>query len=196
MLNGAPKESRTPNLLIRSQVLYPVELWVRTQLRERQPNQVVPQVQAAFCDTSLASVLGACYAIRMNRFTRVVYPAIVALSLALTLSAPMLAQAFAGVRQALVIVRFNQPRVYFDQQLYSAISKAVAIKPEVMFEVVSYAPSTGDATADLKWQAIAGRNTKTVIASMNNMGVPMERITVSGESQQGLRYDETHVLVH
>ena len=25
---GAPKEIRTPNLLIRSQVLYPIELWV------------------------------------------------------------------------------------------------------------------------------------------------------------------------
>lgn len=169
---------------------------MRTQLRERQPNQVDAGTQAAFCDTSLASFLGACYAIRMNRFTRFAYPAIVALSLALPLSAPMLAQAFAGVRQALVIVRFNQPRVYFDQQLYSAISKAVAIKPEVMFEVVSYAPSTGNPTADLKWQAIAGRNTKTVITSMNSMGVPMDRITVTGESQAGLKYDETHVLVH
>jgi hypothetical protein len=28
-VNGAPKEIRTPSLLIRSQVLYPVELWVR-----------------------------------------------------------------------------------------------------------------------------------------------------------------------
>jgi hypothetical protein len=26
---GAPKEIRTPSLLIRSQMLYPVELWVR-----------------------------------------------------------------------------------------------------------------------------------------------------------------------
>ena len=27
ILNGAPKRSRTPNLLIRSQTLYPIELW-------------------------------------------------------------------------------------------------------------------------------------------------------------------------
>ena len=57
---GAPKEIRTPSLLIRSQVLYPVELWVRTQLRERQPNQVAVEVQAAFYDTLLASFLCAC----------------------------------------------------------------------------------------------------------------------------------------
>ena len=47
-VGGAPKEIRTPSLLIRSQVLYPVELWVRTQQRERQPNQLVADVQAAF----------------------------------------------------------------------------------------------------------------------------------------------------
>ncbi len=34
----------------------------------------------------------------------------------------------------LVTIRFNQPRVYFDQQLYSAISKAIAVKPEVTFD--------------------------------------------------------------
>ena len=26
-LNGVPRETRTPNLLIRSQTLYPIELW-------------------------------------------------------------------------------------------------------------------------------------------------------------------------
>ena len=112
------------------------------------------------------------------------------------LVSPSVGRAAVDGGEALVVVRFNQPRVYFDQQLYSAISKAVAIKPEVTFEVVSYAPATGNPQADQRWQSIAGRNTKTVIAAMTNMGVPMERISVSGESQAGLRYDETHVFVH
>jgi hypothetical protein len=34
-LRGAPKEIRTPNLLIRSQMLYPVELWVRVYGQKR-----------------------------------------------------------------------------------------------------------------------------------------------------------------
>lgn len=127
----------------------------------------------------------------MNRFQRVFYPLIVALSLAV----PVLAHSATAGSQPLVIVRFNQPRVYFDQQLYSAISKAVAIKPDVMFDVVSYAPSTGDAGTDQKWQSVAGHNTKAVIAALNNMGIPMERINVTGESQPGLKYDETHVFV-
>jgi hypothetical protein len=129
----------------------------------------------------------------MNRSVRNFALAVMALTLVLP---PVSGHAAVDAGQALVVVRFNQPRVYFDQQLYSAISKAVAIKPEVTFEVVSYAPATGNAVNDQKWQAIAGHNTKAVIAAMTNMGVPMERITVTGESQAGLHYDETHVFVH
>ena len=132
----------------------------------------------------------------MTRLTRFIAPAVVTLSLVFALVAPMQVLAAADGSQPLVVVRFNQPRVYFDQQLYSAISKAAAIKPDVLFDVVAYAPTTGNAENDQKWQAIAGHNTKAVIASMNSMGVPMERITVSGQSQPGIRYDETHVFVH
>ena len=98
--------------------------------------------------------------------------------------------------QPLVVIRFNQPRVYFDQQLYGAIAKALEIKPDLTLDVVSLAPSVGNAETDKKWQAVAGRNTRTVIDAMKEMGVPMNRINVTGQSQPGLRYDETQVFVH
>lgn len=102
-------------------------------------------------------------------------------------------QSLAG--EPLVTIRFNQPRVYFDQQLYSAVSKAFSVKPEVEFDVVSYAPSTSNTQLDADWQKLAGRNTRSVIAVMMQMGVPMERIHVTGKAQTGLRYDETLVFV-
>jgi hypothetical protein len=119
-----------------------------------------------------------------------------AVVLGLVLLAPVVSVAQAPSAQPLVTIRFNQPRVYFDQQLYSAIAKAVAIKPDVTFDVVSFAPSTGNAQTDAQWQAVAGHNTRAVIAVMNNIGVPMDRITVTGQSQSGLRFDETRVFVH
>jgi hypothetical protein len=131
----------------------------------------------------------------MSRFTRFIARITVLMALLLTMALPNLSNATGSADAPLVIVRFNQPRVYFDQQLYSAISKAVAIKPEVIFEVVSYAPITGNEQADKKWQAVAGHNTRAVLTAMNGMGVPMDRISVTGQSQQGLRYDETHVFV-
>lgn len=95
----------------------------------------------------------------------------------------------------LLTVRFNQARVYYDQQLYSAISQAVAVKPEVTFDVVSYAPSTGNSSADEKWIIQASRNTQSVVAAMQRIGVPMERITVTGQTNADLRFDETRIYV-
>lgn len=104
------------------------------------------------------------------------------------------AAAFAG-NTPLVVVRFNQPRVYFDQQLYSAVSQAVEVKPEVMFDIISRAPTTGNAEQDAQWQATASHNTQAVVAAMQRMGVPMERMHITGQATPGLRYDETHIFV-
>lgn len=104
-------------------------------------------------------------------------------------------QALAQSGKALVVVRFNQPNVYFDQSLYQAVSQAVAIKPGVMFNVVSYAPETGDRASDERWQEVSSANTRKVVASMNQMGVPMSRIQVSGQRMAGIKVDETHVFV-
>ena len=131
----------------------------------------------------------------MTRFARYIYCILLALTLTFSGALPVLGHAASAAVEPLVIIRFNQQRVYFDQQLYSAISKAVTIKPEVTFEVVSYAPVTGNAVADKNWQSVAGHNTRAVITTMNGMGVPMDRINVTGQIQQGLRYDETHVFV-
>ncbi len=78
---------------------------------------------------------------------------------------PMLANAadFSN-KTPLVTVRFNQSNVYYEKALYQAVVKAAEIKPTVMFDVV-------------------GVNTSSeldhVLATMNNMGIPSERITVT-----------------
>lgn len=106
-----------------------------------------------------------------------------------------LAATAAQAAEPLVIIRFNQSRVYYDQQLYKAIEQAVAIKPDVMIDVVSYAPETNDTTLDRQWQQAASQHTQQVVATLNSIGVPSSRISVSGQSRAGLRYDETHVYV-
>ena len=131
----------------------------------------------------------------MTQIARLSRSLVSAATLAMAVFFPLSSIAEVEPSQPLVVVRFNQPHVYFDQQLYGAIAKAVAIKPDVVFDVVSAAPATGDAATDKKWQAIAGHNTRAVINAMSGMGVPMERINVTGQSQAGLHYDETQVFV-
>jgi hypothetical protein len=95
----------------------------------------------------------------------------------------------------LIAIRFNQPYVNYIEQLHGALSKAVAVKPTVKIELVSLAPTTGDAARDSQWQTIAGRNTKMVLDTMLAMGVPAQRISVRGKTAPGLAFDETHVFV-
>ena len=95
----------------------------------------------------------------------------------------------------LVILRFNQDRVYYEQPLFQAIEKAVAIKPGVMFDVVSVAPATGDSGQDEAWQKAASTHTQAVVSSMQQMGVPLSRMAISGQRQRGLTADEVHIFV-
>lgn len=125
---------------------------------------------------------------RMQIITRWVRTSLLALAFALTAQA-------ASASEPLVIIRFNQQRVYYTQPLYQAVAKAVAVKPDVMFDVVSYSPSTNNARQDASWQETASHNTRAVVASLQQMGVPMARIHVTGQRMAGIRYDETHVFV-
>ncbi|MEJ0009595.1 MAG: hypothetical protein WDN72_03135 [Alphaproteobacteria bacterium] len=103
------------------------------------------------------------------------------------------AQTVPEQNRALVVIRFNQAHVYYEDSLYGAISQAVAAKPDVMFDVVSYAPNGSDKS---RWQQVASGDTQAVVASMERMGVPASRIRVSGQYLDGIRYDEVHVFVH
>jgi hypothetical protein len=132
----------------------------------------------------------------MTQFRRFFCPVLLALTLVVSATFPATSAIATEGAQPLVTIRFNQPQVYFDKQLYGAIAKALAIKPDVLFDVVSFAPEGANAEATKKWQAVAGRNTRSVIEAMKGMGVPMDRISVTGQSQAGLRYDETQVFVH
>lgn len=105
------------------------------------------------------------------------------------------AQSLGDGRSALVTIRFNQANVYFDQQLTSAITRVMQVKPDAVFDVVAFAPSSGNALADRQWQAIAGRNTKGVVNAMLGLGISMEQMNVIGKSTPGLKYDETRIYV-
>ncbi len=90
-------------------------------------------------------------------------------------------------------IRFNQPRMYYEQPLYNAVARAVSLKPDVMFDLVSVAPRTGDSSLDREWQERSRTNTQEVVRTLNALGVPSSRLTVSQTQQDGLRYDEVWV---
>lgn len=105
-------------------------------------------------------------------------------------SAPVMATAQSA---PFMVIRFNQQRMYYEQPLYNAVAKAVAIKPEVMFDVVAVAPRTGDSEIDRAWQERSRTNVQHVVSTFNSIGVPTSRLTISYAQQDSLRFDEVHV---
>lgn len=125
-----------------------------------------------------------------------ILPALFLLVAAIQLPADVVkAQAQLHRVQPLIIVRFNQPKVWFEKQLYNAVSQAVAAKPTVMFDVISVAATgpDGQPTAQQSRQAEDGLN--RVVRVMNDMGVPASRIAVSRQTSAAAESGEVHVFV-
>jgi hypothetical protein len=95
----------------------------------------------------------------------------------------------------LVIIRFNQRTVMYERQLYNAIAKAVAIKPDVVLDIISFVPLTGNTQADERLKDNALAQSSKVVNSLRNMGIPQERMHVSREGSPEIRFHEIHVYV-
>jgi hypothetical protein len=92
-----------------------------------------------------------------------------------------------------IVLRFNQPRMFYQQPLYNAVAKAVALKPEVMFDVTSVRPRSGDTALRKAWQQRATGNVQHVVATLNTIGVPTSRLNIRYLEQSDIRYDEVHI---
>jgi hypothetical protein len=95
----------------------------------------------------------------------------------------------------LVVIRYNQPKVFYQRQLYNAVSRAVAIKPDVVFQVVSFVPVTNDSERDEAAALRAKQQTATLLKDMASMGIPPERIRVTRETAKDTRLHEVYIYV-
>jgi hypothetical protein len=94
-------------------------------------------------------------------------------------------QARAQANTPLLIIRFNQKRVYFEPALTRAVGEAQGAKADVVYEVVSLVPPSAPD---------AQRRLDEVLATMVGLGVPGARVRVS---QQAASTDsqEVHIYV-
>lgn len=119
------------------------------------------------------------------------------LSMAATvmIAASAQAQTASHVDTPLMVVRFNQERIYYQQPLFSAVSRALEAKPDVKFNVVSLVPETGKKRADKKLAAEARLTTEAFIGDMIRMGIPQSRIHVSYQPGPYVKANEVHLFV-
>lgn len=90
----------------------------------------------------------------------------------------------------LVVIRFNQPRMYYERPLFNAVAKALNTKADVHFNVIQYYPTHNERArqkADADFQELLGK--------MREMGIPHNRLGVKREPADDLDYAEVHIYV-
>jgi hypothetical protein len=95
--------------------------------------------------------------------------------------------ALVGTRQPLIVIRFDRPDVDYEAVVYSAMSEALARRPNAVFDLVGLAPAGSMTRSD----DYVGR----VYRSLIKMGVPPERLSLSATSSGQIQVDEVHIYV-
>ncbi|MDG1287357.1 MAG: hypothetical protein P8P30_07295 [Rickettsiales bacterium] len=128
----------------------------------------------------------------MNRFW------ILSLTLGLTFAVP----AFIGVPSTaqaqvsdhysvpLAVVRFNQPRVYFQRPVGNAVRRAMQVSPGVEFKIIHYAPQGSSHVAEK-----SERNLQSVLKYLYSLGVDSGKVQVQKQVASGLPHSEVHLYV-
>ena len=96
---------------------------------------------------------------------------------------------------ALVTIRFDRPNVQYQQALYTALSRALEVRPAAQFDVVAVSPSAGSPDRVQLGQSQSRRNAETVVRTMNEMGLPADRIRLSATTRADVSANEVRVYV-
>jgi hypothetical protein len=82
----------------------------------------------------------------------------------------------------LVIIRFNQPNVNYEQALYTAVNKVLQNQPNATFELVAVSSVTGGTAKAALNANETRRNAQNVLRSLVDMGLPPGRVSLSATS--------------
>ncbi len=99
------------------------------------------------------------------------------------------------VGRLLVLIRYNQPVVEYEQQLSQAVGTAMERRPNAQFSVVAVSPSSGDPADLAHAQEMAQRDAEGVKRSLVQLGLSPSRIIMASTQAQTASTPEVHVFV-
>ena len=103
--------------------------------------------------------------------------------------------ASAGTRRPLVVIRFDRTNVQYEQPLYNAVSSALQRRPNAMFDLVAVAPNHGNAARVALSASSSKKNAETVLRSLSDMGLPLDRVRLSALTSNTAATNEVHLYV-
>ena len=95
----------------------------------------------------------------------------------------------------LVLIRYNQAVVDYEQQLSHAVSTVLQREPNAEFSIVAVTPVHGDPSDLASQQEAVGRNADAVKSSMVQLGLAPARISMGSTQLEKAQTAEVHVYV-
>jgi hypothetical protein len=99
------------------------------------------------------------------------------------------------IGRLLVLIRYNQPVVNYEQQLSQAVGTAMERRPNALFSVVAVSPASGDPAQLAQQQASAVRDAEAVKRSLIQLGLSPSRIAMASTQTQFAQTPEVHIYV-
>lgn len=94
-----------------------------------------------------------------------------------------------------VVIRFANPGVEYEQQLYEAVSAALSRSPDVAFDLVAVAPQGGTPEESVQNAENARASTEKVMRSLVDMGLPPDRVSYSQVTDPNVQSNEVQLYV-
>lgn len=95
----------------------------------------------------------------------------------------------------LVVIRFDQPNVDYQQPLYTAVSRALERKPSATFTIQAVTPNAGNAAQVAVNTNASRQNAENVLRSLTNMGLPADRMALAATTSPDVQANEVRVYV-
>jgi hypothetical protein len=95
----------------------------------------------------------------------------------------------------LVVIRFDRSTVDYEPALYEAASKALQRRPNAGFDLVAVAPAKGSPAEVALNSDIARTNANKVMRSLQNMGLPADRMSVTQVTDPNVPTNEVQIYV-
>jgi hypothetical protein len=108
---------------------------------------------------------------------------------------PATGAASAPPNRPLVVIRFDRPNVTYEQALYTAVSRALERRPEASFDLVAVTPNRGSPGEAAVASTSSRRNAESVLRSLSEMGLPLDRVRLSATTSTVAAANEVHLYV-
>jgi hypothetical protein len=98
-------------------------------------------------------------------------------------------------KSPLVVIRFDQPNVPYDEPVRKAAALALQRKPTAIFDVVASAPAQGAPEAVASAREKSKADAEAVVRSLMNAGVPSNQLTLTLATPQTGAVSEVRIFV-